>query len=116
MFAVSGEAVHSVVVKLVCTFVVSENEYIMNKIDPSVLERLKPIAIPNGWDIVRRVGVLMDKAVYQLSNSSIPAGAKVGYPHLYFSDGVQLSHEQVLLVIKQDLFQSGGDCSQKITS
>ncbi len=47
MFAVSGEAVHSVVVKLVCTFVVSENEYIMNKIDPSVLERLKPIAIPN---------------------------------------------------------------------
>ena len=41
----------------------------MNKIDPSVLERLKPIAIPNGWDIVRRVGVLMDKAVYQLSNS-----------------------------------------------
>ena len=94
----------------------SENEYIMNKIDPSVLERLKPIAIPNGWDIVRRVGVLMDKAVYQLSNSSIPAGAKVGYPHLYFSDGTPLSHEQVRLVIKQDLFQSGGDSLQKIFS
>ena len=101
---------------LVCTFVVSENEYIMNKIDPSVLERLKPIAIPNDWDIVARVGVLMDKTVYQLSSSAISDGAKVGYPHLYFADGVQLSHEQVLLVIKQDLFQSGGDCSQKITS
>lgn len=94
----------------------SENEYIMNKIDPSVLERLKPIAIPNEWDIVARVGVLMDKAVYQLSSSAISDGAKVGYPHLYFADGVQLSHEQVLLVIKQDLFQSGGDCSQEITS
>ena len=94
----------------------SENEYIMNKIDPSVLERLKPIAIPNDWDIVARVGVLMDKTVYQLSSSAISDGAKVGYPHLYFADGVQLSHEQVLLVIKQDLFQSGGDCSQKITS
>ena len=116
MFVVSGEAVHSVVVKLVCTFVMSENEYIMNKIDPSVLERLKPIAIPNDWDIVARVGVLMDKTVYQLSSSAISDGAKVGYPHLYFADGVQLSHEQVLLVIKQDLFQSGGDCSQKITS
>ena len=88
----------------------------MNKIDPSVIEKLKPIAIPNDWDIIRRVCVLADKTVYQLSNSSIPAGAKVGYPHLYFDDGVQLSHEQVLLVIKQDLFQSGGDCSQKITS
>lgn len=88
----------------------------MNKIDPSVLERLKPIAIPNEWDIVARVGVLMGKAVYQLSSSAISDGAKVGYPHLYFADGVQLSHEQVLLVIKQDLFQSGGDCSQKITS
>ncbi|WP_298888001.1 hypothetical protein [Porphyromonas vaginalis] len=88
----------------------------MNKIDPSVLERLKPIAIPNDWDIVARVGVLMDKTVYQLSSSAISDGAKVGYPHLYFADGVQLSHEQVLLVIKQDLFQSGGDCSQKITS
>ena len=97
-------------------FVVSENEYIMNKIDPSVLERLKPIAIPNDWDIVARVGVLMDKTVYQLSSSALSDGAKVGYPHLYFADGVQLSHEQVLLVIKQDLFQSGGDCSQKITS
>ena len=94
----------------------SENEYIMNKIDPSVLERLKPIAIPNDWDIVARVGVLMDKTVYQLSSSAISDGAKVGYPHLDFADGVQLSHEQVLLVIKQDLFQSGGDCSQKITS
>ena len=104
------------VVRIDSIFVVSENEYIMNKIDPSVLERLKPIAIPNGWDIVRRVGVLMDKAVYQLSNSSIPAGAKVGYPHLYFADGIQLSHEQVRLVIKQDLFQSGGDGRQKIFS
>ena len=88
----------------------------MNKIDPSVLEQLKAIAIPNEWDIVARVGVLRDKAVYQLSSSAISDGAKVGYPHLYFADGVQLSHEQVLLVIKQDLFQSGGDCSQKITS
>lgn len=88
----------------------------MNKIDPSVIEKLKPIAIPNDWDIISRVGVLTDKTVYQLSNSSIPAGAKVGYPHLYFANGVPLSHEQVRLVIKQDLFQSGGDCSQKITS
>ena len=88
----------------------------MNKIDPSVIEKLKPIAMPNDWDIIRRVGVLTDKTVYQLSNSSISAGAKVGYPHLYFADGVQLSHEQVRLVIKQDLFQSGGDCLQKITS
>ena len=93
-----------------------KNEYIMNQIDPSVLEQLKAIAIPNDWDIIRRVGVLADKTVYQLSNSSIPAGAKVGYPHLYFADGVQLSHEQVRLVIKQDLFQRGGDELQKITS
>ena len=97
-------------------FVVSENEYIMNKIDPSVLDRLKPIAIPNDWDIVARVGVLREKTVYQLSNSSISAGAKVGYPHLYFADGTPLSHEQVRLVIKQDLFQSGGDGLQKIFS
>lgn len=86
----------------------------MNKIDPSVIERLKPIAIPKSWDIVRRVGALSGKTVYQLSNSSISAGAKVGYPHLYFANGVPLSHEQVRLVIKQDLFQSGGDCTQKI--
>lgn len=86
----------------------------MNKIDPSVIERLKPIAIPKSWDIVRRVGALSGKIVYQLSNSSISAGAKVGYPHLYFANGTPLSHEQVRLVIKQDLFQSGGDCTQKI--
>lgn len=88
----------------------------MNKIDPSVIEKLKPISIPNDWDIVERVGVLMNKTVYQLRNSAIPDGAKVGSPHLYFADGAPLSHEQVRLVIKQDLFQSGGDCSQKITS
>lgn len=86
----------------------------MNKIDPSVIERLKPIAIPNEWDIVERVGLLMNETVYQLRSSAIPDGAKVGYPHLYFANGVPLSHEQVLLVIKQDLFQSGGDCTQKI--
>ncbi len=86
----------------------------MNKIDPSVIERLKPIAIPKSWDIIERVGFLMNETVYQLRNSAIPDGAKVGYPHLYFANGVPLSHEQVLLVIKQDLFQSGGDCTQKI--
>ena len=86
----------------------------MNKIDPSVIERLKPIAIPKSWDIIERVGFLMDETVYELRNSAIPYGAKVGYPHLYFANGVPLSHEQVLLVIKQDLFQSGGDCTQKI--
>lgn len=58
----------------------------MNKIDPSVIEKLKLIAIPNGWDIVERVGVLMNKTVYQLRNSAIPDGAKVGYPHLYSVD------------------------------
>ena len=86
----------------------------MNKIDPSVIERLKPIAIPKSWDIIERVGLLMNETVYQLRNSAIPDGAKVGYPHLYFANGVPLSHEQVRLVIKQDLFQSGGDCTQKI--
>ena len=86
----------------------------MNKIDPSVIERLKPIAIPKSWDIIERVGLLKNETVYQLRNSAIPDGAKVGYPHLYFANGVPLSHEQVLLVIKQDLFQSGGDCTQKI--
>ena len=88
----------------------------MNKIDPSVIERLKPIAIPKSWDIIERVGLLMNETVYQLRNSAIPDGAKVGYPHLYFANGVPLSHEQVLLVIKQDLFQSGGDGLQKIFS
>jgi len=66
---------------------VSENEYIMNKIDPSVIEKLKPIAIHNGWDeIYEDKALFYGKPVFQLRSSAIPWGAKVGYPHLYSVD------------------------------
>ena len=59
----------------------------MKEIDPSVLEQLKAIAIPNGWDEIYEDKALFNgNSVFQLRNSAIPWGAKVGYPHLYSVD------------------------------
>ena len=59
----------------------------MNKIDPSVIEQLKAIAIHNGWDEIYEDKALFDgRPVFQLRNSAIPWRAKVGYPHLYSVD------------------------------
>ena len=59
----------------------------MKEIDPSVLEQLKAIASHNGWDEIYEDKALFNgKPVFQLRNSSIPWGAKVGYPHLYSVD------------------------------
>ncbi|WP_304290975.1 hypothetical protein [Porphyromonas uenonis] len=59
----------------------------MKEIGPSVLEQLKAIATHNGWDEIYEDKALFDgRPVFQLRNSAIPWGAKVGYPHLYSVD------------------------------
>ena len=37
----------------------------------------------NGWDVVKEVETLNGKPVYLLTSSTIPKGAKTGFPHLF---------------------------------
>lgn len=48
-----------------------------------VLETLKIIGKSYGWDAIYEIAKFRGQPVYELRNSSIPKGAKTGYPHLY---------------------------------
>lgn len=74
------------------------------------LKQLQTIAKANDWPIIDEVGALSGKPVYRLRHPNVIG--KVGYPHLYMFNGskvVELEHRDVVAVIKQPSFQSGGN-------
>ena len=51
--------------------------------EEKVKQQLDSICKSNGWDAVREVETLNGKPVYLLTRSTIPKGAKTGFPHLF---------------------------------
>lgn len=74
------------------------------------LKRLQAIAEANNWSVIEEVGVLFDKPVFRLRHAD--TYGKIGYPALYYfvdDKAVEITeHKDIVSVIKQDLFQSGG--------
>ena len=77
------------------------------EIKKDILKQLKALGKSKGWDKIYEIATLNGHPVYELRNSSIPDGAKVGYPHLYsinrYGSLFELSTSQIheLIVLKQ---------------
>jgi hypothetical protein len=52
-------------------------------ITKQALQQLQQISKANHWDAIFEVGSFNGRPVYQLRDSRIPKGARVGDPHLF---------------------------------
>ncbi len=71
-------------------------------IEEKIMQQLQEIAKQKKKDVIELVAELDGQPVFRLRKSSIPKGAKVGYPFLLSvrnGDVYELNHEQIHQVI-----------------